>query len=522
MKKIKKITNINSIGSEPAEIELIDVEIGSRKILEFYDNFKRGRIRTAKEDKRFAPFRFQSSFLKSQKTNVWVIGANRSGKSEICFIKTALTMLGLNRLIPAPNVGWIICLDWSKVRDSAIPMLLELIPEADILGWNKSEKTLRLTNGSYCIFKSADSGRSKFQSSGIDWLQIEEEIKPEIYKEAKMRGKAEKRLYIWGSALPSFEGYDSFLYKQIFGKKDTSKDFDIFTPTIYENLALTDEQIKEWEDEFHGLERQIRILGKFFNLAGEGLFSSTKLEEIRKRYCKQPEFVGRFEYVNSQVVFIEDILGLWKIWEKPRTGMVYSLGVDVATGESEDFTCIQSLNAYTRTQVATFHGKVDEDTAASEVIKGAKYYNEAYVIIEITGYGRAVQNIVMKDYYNLYHREVYDKWGQTIQDNLGWETKGGRNEGGTKPLLLADGKKYVRDMNCIRDVDTIFEFQNYIRHKDGSTGARSSCWDDRVMAYLLALRQIIEGKCDIYEEEIQGEPPKETIDKDTMVGWLHQ
>ncbi|PJA62128.1 MAG: hypothetical protein CO162_02660 [bacterium (Candidatus Ratteibacteria) CG_4_9_14_3_um_filter_41_21] len=493
---------------EKNDEDLYNIEVGRRPILQFWKALKTGQIKTDKSDSRYAPFQYQYDFLTSRKTNCWIIGANKSGKSEACHIKTALTLMGLNKLIPAPNDGYVVGLDWATIRDTILSRILELIPSADLLGrsvekaWSASKRTLFMTNGSKAIFKSADSGRLKFQGALLDWVQIDEEIPYSVYKEVKMRGKGgkqgeEKRLYIWGTALPNLLiGRNSYLYKEIVMKKNTPN-YDVFTSIMDDNLSLSEEQKDEWKDSCSGNEYTARVLGEFFSSTELGIFNGEYLQEIKENYKQSPLSKGRLKKIDGMIIFEAHGTGKWQIWKMPQQGQVYSIGVDSSTGESEDPSCIQILDVITQEQVAKFWGKVDEDTLAEEIVKSGQWYNNSSVIIEVTGgIGRAVQNQVMKlGYYNLYRREIYDQYGQVLSDRLGWETKGGRGDGGTKPLLLMDGKRYVNGGGIIRDVETIEEFQNYLRFADGSSGARHGCHDDMVIAYLLALRQINEGKC---------------------------
>lgn len=498
-KKSKIDLGLNDQTNE--EIDDIEVEIGKRPILQFWKSLKEGHIKKSKDDPRYAPFQYQYDFLTSKKTNCWIIGANKSGKSEACHIKTALTAMGLNKLIPAPNDGYVVGVDWQTVRDTILPRIFELVPPADILNWSASKKRLTLKNGSTIIFKSADSGRLKFQAALLDWVQIDEEIKSDVYKEVKMRGKgskdgSDKRLYVWGAALP-FTGYNTYLYKDIYQKRNTVN-IDVFSATMDDNFSLSESQKDEWKEGCSEAEYKIRILGQFVTLAGTGVFDGEKLQEIKELYAASPKNKGSLRMSDGALSFENTEKGNWKIWKIPEQGHIYSIGVDSATGESDDYSCIQILDIFEQEQVAEYYGKVDEDTLAVETMKSGRWYNNSPVIIEVTGgIGRAVQNQVMKlGYYNLYRRETgYDQFGQAISDKLGWETKGGRGDGGTKPMLLLDGKRYIFNMGKIRSIETIEEFQNYLRNDDGSSGARQGCHDDRVMAYLLALRQINEGKC---------------------------
>lgn len=515
-----------SQGQDDDLLELKNMEIGKRPILQFYQSLKEGYIRRSKKDTRYAPFEFQYKFLMSEKTNTWIIGANKSGKSEVCHIKTVLTMLGLNKLIPAPNHGYIVGVDWPSVRDTLIPRIMELIPPADMLpgsqGWHKSDRKLAIKNGSTAIFKSADSGPTKFQAATLDWLQIDEEIKAAVYKEARLRGRAGKRFYIWGAALP-YNGFGTYLYKDIFQKRG-EKNFDVFTATMEDNVQLDTHQVEEWKGEYHGAEYQSRIMGMFAAFSGEGLFNPDRLTAIKERYCKLPMYVGKFKQEDKSVSFVSDVDSHWKIWEMPKQGGIYSIGADPSTGTSEDPSCIQIMDAITREQVACYNNYVDEESLALQIVRVARFYNNANVIIEVTGgIGRAVQNYVMQEYFNLYHRECYDRHGNVEKELLGWETKGGAGDGGTKPILLMDGKRFVNAEGCIRDLDTVVEFQSYVRRKDNSTGARHGSKDDRVIALLLALRQINEGKCYGYGsvKNLDVSYQRDSLTKEDFEKWLY-
>tara|TARA_R110001583_G_scaffold93302_3_gene236151 strand:- start:3515 stop:5284 length:1770 start_codon:yes stop_codon:yes gene_type:complete len=77
---------------------------------------------------------------------------------------------------------------------------------------------------------------------------------------------------------------------------------------------------------------------------------------------------------------------LW-IWKDPEPGKKYVMGVDVSTGQSDDFSafsviCLDCEDG--EEQVAEYYGKMPPDELANYVWHAGTRYN-AYVIIDITG-----------------------------------------------------------------------------------------------------------------------------------------
>lgn len=63
-----------------------------------------------------------------------------------------------------------------------------------------------MVSGNTVTFKSADSGRKKFQSKGLRWCAIDEEIPKDIFEEIQSRHLANADLDIWLGCTP-LEGF---------------------------------------------------------------------------------------------------------------------------------------------------------------------------------------------------------------------------------------------------------------------------------------------------------------------------
>ena len=112
-----------------------------------------------------------------------------------------------------------------------------------------------------------------------------------------------------------------------------------------------------------------------------------------------------------------------QIWKHPVPKQRYIIGVDVSTGTSGDFSVIEIMDAENYEQVAEYQGQIATKTFGKLVKKIARYYNEAYTVIECNSIGEAVFNEVYYDekspYKNLY-KEKKSKNG--VVRMTGWIT----------------------------------------------------------------------------------------------------
>lgn len=101
----------------------------------------------------------------------------------------------------------------------------------------------------------------------------------------------------------------------------------------------------------------------------------------------------------------EPVRGL-NIFESPKQEINYTLISDVATGAGTDYSTMQIFRDDTLEQVAEHKAQIDTKTFGSFVKKVARYYNQAYVVIE-TNQGLSVFNEVFlhetDPYMNVYY-----------------------------------------------------------------------------------------------------------------------
>lgn len=238
--------------------------------------------------------RFIDSILGLRASENWLVAANRAGKTLAASYTGAtlarfgdrglsaqpsLTDAGSNMLIKDyATSGWVISLDFPTSRDIVQPLYFEngfgvdtkpFIPAREIEHWWPNDSILRLKNGSIIGFKSADSGRKKFQGVPKDWIHFDEEPPKEIYQECVIRvGKRRIRLFGSCTLLPpeGQAGGVSWLYSEIIVpvQKDQRADTAVFTASIYENPHILRSEIRRLESIYPegSVQRRIRLNGE--------------------------------------------------------------------------------------------------------------------------------------------------------------------------------------------------------------------------------------------------------------------
>lgn len=184
-------------------------------------------------------------------------------------------------------------------------------------------------------------------------------------------------------------------------------------------------------------------------------------------------------------IWVEDTKGYLEVWEHPKPGHQYVIGADTSEGKvTGDYSAATIWDAKTYEQVATWHGHIDPDLYADELVKLGKYYNTALIAPEKNNHGfTTINKLKNLNYYNVFQMERYDQSTDKMTKELGFLTN--RK---TKPLIIDHMASMIRE-NLIktRDKALISECITYIREDDGATNAQVGCHDDLVMSSAIAL-----------------------------------
>jgi hypothetical protein len=146
------------------------------------------RLRTFKPTE--PPYNDQRGFLESRADVQFVLGGNRSGKTESGAVKALHYCLRDT----GPTHGRVVA---PKYEDGCKGVVLKkyrtLIPHYQLKGtswvraWSEREKTLHLDNGSTINFKSSEMDLNTFGGADLDWVHEDEHIPEKYFLENRAR-----------------------------------------------------------------------------------------------------------------------------------------------------------------------------------------------------------------------------------------------------------------------------------------------------------------------------------------------
>lgn len=251
---------------------------------------------------------FVDAILQGKTSEGWFVAANRSGKSDAgAYIGAHLARFGH----PDPpdiytgsgegsivvrdraTSGWVSGLDFPLLRDTLQPKYFDngyippgathqpFIPGRELVGegkpgtdgWRVSDNTIKLKNGSIIAFKSADSGRAKYQGAEKDWVHLDEEHPEDIYDEIGIRVGARRMFMFCTATLLPPEGtnvggvtwsYIKILKKFLQGKFKPEQ-LQAYTASIYDNPYIPTTEIARLEAKYDpsSIQGRIRLRGEW-------------------------------------------------------------------------------------------------------------------------------------------------------------------------------------------------------------------------------------------------------------------
>lgn len=238
----------------------------------------------------------------------------------------------------------------------------------------------------------------------------------------------------------------------------------------------------------------------------------TRIPELRG-YLREDE--------TGQIKFEEDANGYVLIWEKPKRGKSYAIGADVAEGLADGDYSVATVGSEDFDLVASWYGHIDPDLFGKELVKLAKWYNEAYLGIEHNNHGlTTIKSVMREEYWNLYYQKSYDKITDKLTQKVGWTTSMR-----TKPMMIDKLAEFIRERYLGIKWDTLIsECFTYIIEDNGSTNAQTGCHDDTVMSTAIMLQLLLEGKGELFTPEQPFDERKETktLDGDEVVDKLFE
>lgn len=194
--------------------------------------------------------------------------------------------------------------------------------------------------------------------------------------------------------------------------------------------------------------------------------------------------------------------GLLDIYNEIDPLAYYVMGVDTSEGKVEgDKSSVTLLNCRTFRVDAEYNGLLEPDILANYVASWGRQFNEALAIVEINNHGLATLNALKAIYRRIYYRKQFDKQANEWKEQIGWQTNLK-----SKPLMISNLAKALRDGLDIPSANVINELLTFIINDDGSMSASEGKHDDRVISLALAVQGYLESEAALPEERAKPAP----------------
>jgi hypothetical protein len=208
--------------------------------------------------------------------------------------------------------------------------------------------------------------------------------------------------------------------------------------------------------------------------------------------CKDPEYI------------FDD--GQYVVWEEPNEKNHYVVGVDVGEGLNLNATVCQILNVTDLTNITQdavyYTKKISPYYFAQKLHDLLQQWGRPPVLIERNGCGAQVIDSLKMNY----GYENIVTWGTrgVVANEFKINNKAGIvSHFNSKVEAVTNMRYYLNEMRSvrIRDIKTLNEIKDFIRHPNGTwSGRTASTLDDRVMALVWALAVLINDVCKRYYE----------------------
>lgn len=241
----------------------------------------------------------------------------------------------------------------------------------------------------------------------------------------------------------------------------------LIDPDIFKEDIITKNGLEYWNQNF-----ECKFLGSSSTLIKSDILASLSAEDAQ-----------------------ETRDGKLEVYEYPKKGHSYIMAVDPAK-DGQDAFAIQVVDITTIhfSQVASAKLQVDYLLMPEYLVEYAKWYNQAFLIIENNeGAGQSIADIIRRDYD--YDNMYFDK-----QRALGTKAikqkpyPGFRTTPKTRKLILNNMRLFIEQGKFdIRDKDTIEEFMHFILIDD-KYQADDGYHDDMVMSLAITFAPFCETK----------------------------
>lgn len=301
----------------------------------------------------------------------------------------------------------------------------------------------------------------------------------------------------------------------------TTKLFIVSTPNGYNMFH------KIWMDSVNGKNTYVNYSCTWRDVPGR---DEKWAEETRKNIGSEQKFQQEFEcdflgsanslvapWKIAQMSFMDPIetRDKFRIYEHPQyiseegPSHTYVMVVDVAQGQEMDSSVVQVVDISTNPwrQVAVYEDNLIKPAQLSVMIRDiGRYYNQAYVLVEINGEGLSIADMLITDleYPSVIQIVPDPKKGQKISMGFAPKVRPGLKTSENTKRIGATGLKSLieNDRLLIRDYRTIEQLTKYVGKKntkglitiyEAEAGNNDDCVAALVLLGWLTMQQAFEN-----------------------------
>lgn len=196
-------------------------------------------------------------------------------------------------------------------------------------------------------------------------------------------------------------------------------------------------------------------------------------EVLRQTYNEPDEHIEKLKQIMQ--------LGL-DIWELPKIGAKYVIGVDPSDGEGADYSCIDIWDRDSLAQVAQYYGKARPDEIAELTAEFGNYYNKAFVGVENNMLSTVL--FLSKIYDNYYFETKIDEKTLKRTKKIGWSTNVK-----TRDVMIDDFNIFFDEGHLtIRSKRTLNEMKTFVKKDNGKREHADGKHDDALFGGFIAIQ----------------------------------
>ena len=391
--------------------------------------------------------------------------------------------------------------DQAKEILERIKLAYEEIPNFIKAGvWDFTKEQVKLTNGSkiFVSTTSADAIRGKSVNLLFidEFAHVRKEIADDFFKSIIPTLSSSKKSKLVIVSTP--KGVENKFY-EIFSNAEKKKSNWEYIKIFWHQIPGRDEAWKK--EQLEAIAYDMSMWNQEFDLHfledGTSALNGAILEAL-KNMCRVPDFTYDF--------------GDYQIWTEPKPDRIYSIGVDAAEGVGQDYSVAQILDITDPKDIrhcATFAtNRLQPYVFAEKLNQIARAWGRPFLCIESNKEGSQVIDALWEvhKYDNIItytmkndKRSAYQKMGIFCHSN-------------SKYTGITNMKYFVEHLQAVKiyDINTVKEFETFVRKENKTWAAKKGYHDDRIMSFIWALvlleKEIAEKYLDILEYDETGKP----------------